>query len=477
MVAQDLVGGTWSLDGGPGAVFGLPVRSCRLLFSVMAIDPQRRAQFKAHVLQAKESNREAWESSTKLVGHSSIAQTLNRLRQAIQASDQPDTLKDLLMQSLAGGSGGGVHQVQGESLKQLTGLPTTKAVRALCLVFGLVGPGMNARPCSSWSPSDIESFVRAHRNPYDLLLDADVASLLDLGAGDLSFARELADQYVPRFQERQRTLVLHGVDRLKPGSRLGGRLHADPDVVKKLSGCREEESSALAFEFWGNQDMFALEQNKDVWPCYTLVTCHGPATPTFAYEPTRVSVPLIEADLMRTKGAFRRVRIEGEEALEVDHAGRSLLFPPWKFDIKGPLALLSLIAQRGRCCLLTSIDTQVFWEILSQLFEDPHVRPADVIFTPETLTDIFGPRYAELTALPVGASVVLSDFGELRCRFPIACSDKCGIRTSYRFRYVEIRRGAVFDGIPASQTARLFANMTEEAPPWFLILIPEPLEP
>jgi hypothetical protein len=163
--------------------------------------------------------------------------------------------------------------------------------------------------------------------------------------------------------------------------------------------------------------------------------------------------------------------------LEVDHAGRSLLFPSWKFDIKGPLALLNLIARRGKCCLLTSIDTQVFWEILSQLFEDPNVRPADVIFTPETLPEIFGPRYAELTAVPVGASVALSTLGALRSTFPTECPDKSEPSQSYRFRYVEIRRGAVFDGIPASQTARLFKTMTEEAPPWFLILVPEPVGP
>ena len=443
----------------------------------MAIDTQQWAQFKAEVHQAKASNRQAWESSTKLVGHASIAETLNRLRQAIQASDQPGDLKECLMQSLPVESSGGIPRGQGASLKQLTGLPTTKAVRALCMLFGLVGSSMNATPCSSWSPSEIESFVRAHRVPYDLLLDVDVPSLLDLGAGDLSFAIELADQYVPRFQERQRTLVLHGVDRLRPGSRLGGRLHAAPDVVKKLSGSCDERSSVLEFEFWGNQDMFGLEQNKDVWPCYTIVTCHGPATPTFAYEPTRVSIPLIEADLRRTKGAFRRVRMEGEEALEVDHAGRALLFPPWKFDIKGPLALLSLMAQRGKCCLLTSIDTQVFWEILSQLFEDPNVRPADVIFTPETLPDIFGACYAELTALPLGASVSLSDLGRLRSTFPMASRDKNGTPTSFRFRYVEIRRGAVFEGMPASQTARLFKAMIEEAPPWCLILVPEPFQP
>lgn len=439
----------------------------------MAIDPQRCAQFKVELHHAKESNRKAWESSSKLVGHASMAQTLSRLRQAIQASAQPAALQELLIQILGKGSSDADPQLQAEPLKQLTGLPTTKAVRALCILFGLVDPATT--PCSSWSPSEIESFVRTHRNPYDLLLDVDVASLLDLGAGDLSFASELTDQYVSRFEQQRRTLVLHGVDRLRPGSRLGGRLHADPDVVKKLSASRSVGSSALEFAFWGNQDMFHLERNKGVWSCYSVVTCHGPATPTFAYEPTRVSSALIEADLIRTKGPFRPVRIEGEAALEVDHAGRSLLFPPWKFDIQGPLALLNLIAQRGKCCLLTSVDTQVFWEILSQLLEDPHVRPADVIFTHETLPVIFGRCYAQLTTLPVGSSVDLSTLGKLRSTFPMASSNKGGHHTPYRFRYVEIRRGAVFDGIPASQTARLFTKMTEEIPPWFLILVPEPL--
>ncbi|MDQ6735114.1 MAG: hypothetical protein M3Z35_13540 [Nitrospirota bacterium] len=441
------------------------------------IDPQRAAQFKAALQQAKDSNREAWESSTKLVGHASIAVTLNRLAQAIQASDQAADLKGMLMHSLAGQSGGPIQQAHGQSLKQLTGLPTTKAVRALCLMFGLAGSAKNSAPCSSWHPTQIEAFLRSHRNPYDLLLDIDVASLLDLGAGDLSFAVELADQYVPRFKQRQRKLVLHGIDRLQPGSHLGGRLHADPTVVQKLRGSRNDGSSALEFGFWGDQDMFALEKNNNIWPCYTMVTCHGPATPTFAYEPTRISAPLIEADLIRTKGAFRRVRMEGEEALEVDHAGRSLLFPPWKFDVKGPLVLLNAIAQRGKCCLLTSIDTQVFWEILAQLFQDPRMRPADVIFTPETLPDIFGLRHAELTALPVGASVVLSDLGELRSMFPSRSSEKNGNTQPYRFRYVGVRRGAVFEGIPAGQTARLFDTMIEEAPPWFLVLVPEPLQP
>jgi hypothetical protein len=71
----------------------------------------------------------------------------------------------------------------------------------------------------------------------------------------------------------------------------------------------------------------------------------------------------------------------------------------------------------------------------------------------------------------------LSDLGELRSMFPMESSDKSENTHSYRFRFVEVRRGSVFEGIPAGQTARLFNTMIEETPPWFLALVPEPLQP
>ena len=81
----------------------------------MIIDFQRVAQFKAALQQAKDSNREAWESSTKLVGHASIDATLTRLAQAIQASDQSTELKEMLVRSLPGQLSGTIHQAQGRS--------------------------------------------------------------------------------------------------------------------------------------------------------------------------------------------------------------------------------------------------------------------------------------------------------------------------------------------------------------------------
>ncbi|MGH7208980.1 MAG: hypothetical protein ACREIL_06325, partial [Nitrospiraceae bacterium] len=70
-------------------------------------------------------------------------------------------------------------------------------------------------------------------------------------------------------------------------------------------------------------------------------------------------------------------------------------------------------------------------------------------------------------------SVVLSDVADLRQGIPRVLGESAGQPSHYRFRYVEVRRGAVFAGLPSSQTARLFKDMTEEEPPWFLILVPE----
>jgi hypothetical protein len=43
----------------------------------------------------------------------------------------------------------------------------------------------------------------------------------------------------------------------------------------------------------------------------------------------------------------------------------------------------------------------------------------------------------------------------------------------YRFRSVIIRRGALFQGLPASSTARRFRDMVEETPPWMITLVPD----
>jgi hypothetical protein len=182
---------------------------------------------------------------------------------------------------------------------------------------------------------------------------------------------------------------------------------------------------------------------------------------------------MIDAHLRETKGRSRKVRVEGEEALEVLDGGRSLLFPPWKFDIQGPLALLELLADKGQLCLLGAVDNEVFWEILSQLLADVRFRPRDVIFTPAILPDVFGSVHTSLNSLPIGRSLVLSDLADLREDLPRMLGTGPRGSWPYRFRHVEVRRGALFEGQPAGRTARMFKDMVQEAPPWMLILVPD----
>jgi hypothetical protein len=318
------------------------------------------------------------------------------------------------------------------------------------------------------SSDEIEQFLRDHRNPYDLLLEAESPSLLDLGAGDLSFIDELVAQYLPRVKATGRTMTVHGLDRLRPSSVFGGPLHADPGRLARL-----QRVDHLHFRFWGGVDMLDPSPLPELLPRYTLVTCHAPASPTFALEPMRVSPVVIDRHLRRTKGEFRVVREGDEEALEVLHRGRALLFPPWKFEIRGPLALLDAVARRGELCVLAAVDSEVFWELLAQLVADPVVRPADTILTPALVAKLFGTIHQRLTALPVGGSVCLSDLAELRTDLPRVLGQPGG---HHRFRCVEIRRGGVFPGLPASSTARRFKDMVEESPPWCLILVPERVE-
>lgn len=440
----------------------------------MAPDPQLDsdllADFKAQLARARVERPEAWESSSRLAGQSHLRATLPRLISAIQASSFPLSLREALLAGLRGGAIGRVQDLSTGRLKHLTGLPATKAVRALCVLFAVTDPDAAAAPAHAIAPAEIESFLRAHRNPFDLLLDADTPSLLDVGAGDLTFADDVVARCLPSLQSRGKPLVLHCVDRVDPNSKLAGPLQADPERLARLRGTA---TGRLDFRYWGNQDCFDLRHLKKLRPCYTIITCNAPPTPTVAYEPSRLSASVIEAHLRKTKGRFRNVRVRGEEALEVLDGDKALLFPPWKFDIKGPLALLDLMAGKGQLCVLGAVDNEVFWEILAQLPADARYRPADVLFTQTTVPDVFGPLYERLSALPVGQSLDFSRLTNLRQDFPRRLDQGDGSRGPYRFRYVEIRRGATFEGLPSGRTARLFKDMKDEAPPWFLLLVPE----
>ncbi|MDE3048904.1 MAG: hypothetical protein KGJ48_03290 [Nitrospirota bacterium] len=429
------------------------------------------ADFRSQVTQLLQERDKEWEASRKLVEARQLTVTLKRLIEEAHRVDLPVIIRDAITLALGNTQAERIQDLPGPRLKELTGLPPTKAVRALCVWFGVVEGPTSQWPMTSLRSEEIEAFAHSHSNPFDLLLDADVASLLDLGAGDLSFATELVELYVAPLQQRQRELILHSLDRLQPGSKLGGPLHPERE---RLNGLRSR--TGLSFQFYGNQDMFNLgnlDRAGKLAPRYTLVSCWAPATPTFAYEPTRLSDQIITQELHRTKGTFRQTHFSGEPALEVQHGDRLLLFPPWKFEIRGPLALLDLLARRGFLCVLGAVDTQVFWEILAQLLDDARYRPDNQPFTTNNLPTIFGEIFERILRLGLGETLNLSDCGTLRRQIPRVLPPHPTQDPAYRFRSVQIRRGAVFPGIPASSTARRFSDMVEESPPWMLILVPE----
>jgi hypothetical protein len=437
----------------------------------MVSTEQVLADFRSQVTQLLQERDREWEASRKLVESKQVAGTLRRLIEEAHRVDLPVIIRDAVTLALGNSGATSIQNLSGPRLKELTGLPPTKAVRALCVWFGILEGETFQWPVTSLRSEEIQVFARSHFNPFDLLLEAGVASLLDLGAGDLSFATELVELYVPLLQQQQHELILHSIDRLQPGSKLGGLLHPERE---RLNGLRSR--TGLSFQFYGNQDMFdlsALDQAGKLAPRYTIATCWAPATPTFAYEPTRLHDRIITQDLHRTKGVFRQIYYCGEPALEVQHGERALIFPPWKFEIRGPLALLDLLAHRGILCVLGAVDTQVFWETLAQLLEDVRYRPSNQVFTSDNLPMIFGEIFERFSSLALGETLNLSDYGLLRRQIPRSLSSLPTQDSFYRFRSVQIRRGAVFPGLPVSSTARRFSGMVEESPPWMLMLVPE----
>ena len=91
----------------------------------------------------------------------------------------------------------------------------------------------------------------------------------------------------------------------------------------------------------------------------------------------------------------------------------------------------------------------------------------------EILSSKLGEVFDRLSGLVVGETLSLSDCGLLRERIPRVLPLQSTQAPSYRFRSVQVRRGAIFPGLPASSTARRFSDMAEESPPWMLILVPE----
>ena len=437
--------------------------------SHVRLDPQELETFRHMVKRVREEKREEWETSRKLMASACLPETLRLLHTRIRSSEFSLEFQNTLLECLDQQQIDKAAQLDSTRLKTLTGLPSSKALRALTVVFGLTR-GDNDLPVDPSLPvSQIQNILTESFNPYDVLVQTEHPSLLNLGAGDLSFEQELTNHLLPQLQGKKNPFILHAVDRLQPGSQFGGVYHANQEHQTAL---KAYPSDILQFRFWGGMNMMDVLSLKGRRSSYSLVTCHSPASPTFAFEPSRLSPDTISRALRQSKGEFRVKKIDGESALEVVHGDRVLTFPSWKFEVCGPLALLDLMSRLGHVCILSSIDGEVFWEILAQLLEDERYRPTDTLFGANNLPEIFGPLYSQLTAVKEGSRVPLSDLADLRSSIPRVINPIPFRNPTYHFPWVEIRRGACLPGIPSSFTANQFVHMSEEVLPWWLILIP-----
>ena len=425
-------------------------------------------ELRSRVKESLESYPYHWEASRKLMNQESLSTILPALIQSIQeASLVPSLQKSLIEVVQQFGQQTKTRQMH-QTLKEVTGLPPSKALRALIVWGVLAVGGKDEGVTEDLSAEELEGHLREGRNPYDILLHSQSPSLLDIGAGDLTFEQELVDQYVPQLRSHNKILRLHAFDRLTPGSRVGGVYHKNSDRERYLKSFPAEE---LKYQFWGGMDLEQFCQAKDALPRYTMCACHAPANPTFAYEPSRVETSLILKHLQTTRGHFHPGRLEGESVLEVSHQDKILTFPPWKFNIIGPLALLALMGQRGQVGVLSAIDDEVFWEILSQILADDQFRPRNTIFTKDSIPEVFREVYNELSSVTIGGRVDLSKIAELRDPMPFGAKPLEKTSKFSKFRYVEIRRGAFWEGIPSSFTAKQFSQMREESTPWWIIFI------
>ena len=436
------------------------------MHTAMPLNQQVIADFRRRLREAVENNREVWAASRRLVAPSVAAETMQRLHEAVAGSSLDRGIREELLRVLALAGRDGLQAISQERLRELTGLNPTKAVRNLCLLLGVGASAVDAGAVSSMTQEKVEAAVRGKDNPFDVLLEADVASLVDCGAGDLTFEETVVEQYLGPLEHAGRAFTLHAFDRLDPQEPFGAFVQADRDRLHRL---RRHPSPALRFRYDGHRDMLDLASWRRDYARYTIAVCNSPATPTFAYEPSRLGDDVIRAHLRQTKGEFRHVKNKGREVLEVLHGGERLTFPPWKFDVYGPLALLDLLSRKGNLCVLSAVDMEAFWELLSQILPEDTARPQDVFFTESNTREFLGKTYEQLLGLSVGQKMILA---KVRQDIPRVLGDEGERCDTYGFRYVEIRRGAVFPGVPAGRTAYLFDQMKLEATPWFLTLVP-----
>jgi len=439
----------------------------------MGKTPLSLTEFRRQIQEAREKFPHLWEASRKYLAPEKYRDTLPWLSQEIRRRACEPYWSEQALQVLHAfriPQSPEKSQEHHQILKDLTGLPPSKAIRAL-IVWGLSRQSSGQSPDSGeLSSAELQEILRQSANPYDLLFHAPAPSLLDIGAGDLTFEQELVEYYGGKSSSNNTGLIVHAFDRLNPGSKVGGVYHRNQDRERILKNFPAEE---LEFRFWGDMGLEGFAREKKALPQYTMVTCHAPANPTFAYEPSRLSSEIIENHLRLTRGEFNRARFHGESVLEVAHRGQVLTFPHWKFEILGPRRLLKFMVKRASVGVLSAVDDEVFWETLCQLLDEDRYRPPNQILTVDLRREVFGDLYDRLQGINPGERLDLSTVANLRTGPFLDSKADSKLIEPGRLAYVEIRRGAVLPGVPSSFTARQFEDMREEHMPWWIIFIPD----
>ena len=96
------------------------------------------ADFRSQVTQLLQERDKEWEASRKLVEAKQLTTTLKRLIEEAHRVDLPVIVQDAITLALGGSEATSIQSLPGPRLKELTGLPPTKAIRALCVWFGIL---------------------------------------------------------------------------------------------------------------------------------------------------------------------------------------------------------------------------------------------------------------------------------------------------------------------------------------------------
>ena len=91
--------------------------------------------FRNRLREAVDKDREGWIASRRLVTPEAAPETIRRLRGVVAESSLDPVVRKTLLDGLLPGETGGLRAVIGETLRTVTGLNPTKAIRNLCLLL------------------------------------------------------------------------------------------------------------------------------------------------------------------------------------------------------------------------------------------------------------------------------------------------------------------------------------------------------